>query len=59
MVAQGRTLWYKLVPFWYPEELSNMKALGKLVAVNWWKMWEECTAWRKRVTRDLIQQTRD
>ena len=36
-----------------------MKALDKKVAGNWWKKLEECTAWRKQVTRDLIQQTRD
>ena len=34
-----------------------MKALGKVVAVNSWKVWEECTARRKRATGDLIQQT--
>ena len=43
--------------FWYPKELSYMKALGKVVAVNPWKVWEECTARRKRVTGCLIQQT--
>ena len=42
-----------------PKELTIMKALDKLVAVNWWKKLEERTAWRKRVTRNLIQQTRD
>ena len=41
--------------FWYPTELSYMKALGKVVAVNPWKVWEECTARRKRAT--LIHQT--
>ena len=34
-------------PFWYPKELSYMKVLGKVVAVNPWKVREECTARRK------------
>ena len=44
-------------PFWYPTELSYMKALGKVIAVNPWKVWEECTARRKQATGNLIQQT--
>ena len=43
--------------FWFPKELSCMKALDKVVAVNPWKVREECTARRKRVTGCLIQQT--
>ena len=56
---QNQTLWSPIYqdPFWYPWELSNMKALGKVVAVNPWKVREECTARRKRVTGCLIQQT--
>ena len=44
-------------PIWFPKELSYMKALGKVVAVNLWKVWEECTARRKRDTGNLIHQT--
>ena len=52
MVAQRlvKYLSVMLNPFWYPTELSYMKALGKVVAVNPWKVWEECTARRKRAT---------
>ena len=43
--------------FWYPTELSHIKALGKVVAVNPWKVWEECTDRRKQATGNLIHQT--
>ena len=43
--------------FWYPTKFSYMIALGKVVAVNPWKVWEECTARRKWATGNLIHQT--
>ena len=46
-----------LVSFWYSKELSYLKALGKVVAVNLRNVWEECTARRKRAAGNLIQQT--